>query len=224
MTRINIKKNDKDFQLVYNDRGVLDFVINRTTHENLKMETAMEGAGYEISRNNHLMPMDVCDARYVKISAYDIFVPRLLFIENTIKQEEDNNTTTEDGDDESNWGLTIPTNLDEAFACLDHWAGGKDKFLAADGKTAMAGAHHSIGQYLRNEWGLWSALGDDWDEPTPLVKWFMDTYKVKHADDISSIILLSYHRHKNSKPLNIESQIKKYHDHWKKHDPKMLEM
>ena len=38
---------------------------------------------------------------------------------------------------------------------------------------------------------------------------------LSHADDMSGVILQSFHRYLNEKPLNVEGQIKDYQDFWK---------
>ena len=65
-----------------NEDGVLKHVKNLHTGKFMMIETKQEGIGYTIKTDNYLMKMDVCDARYVRIMELDIFIPRLMFIEN----------------------------------------------------------------------------------------------------------------------------------------------
>ena len=61
--------------------------------------------------------------------------------------------------------------------------------------------------YIRNKWELWN--GSD------LAQWFY-LKEIYHADDMSSIIVLSYERYINNIPINLESQIKFYQKYWEK--------
>ena len=61
--------------------------------------------------------------------------------------------------------------------------------------------------WVRNNWGLWSG-GE-------LAQWFY-AHQIYHADDMSGIINESYERRINSKPLELDLQIQKYHKHWEK--------
>ena len=90
--------------------------------------------------------------------------------------------------------------------------GGKD-FLASDDKgddvTYMY--HHSLGRWIRNNWGLWKKEGT-------LYAWFVGL-GLHHADDMSGVILTSFWRHMNGKDLDIEGQVKHYQDYWAKVEP-----
>lgn len=54
--------------------------------------------------------------------------------------------------------------------------------LVRSGAIPASAAHHTVGQMIRNAWSLWNTQ-------TPLVRFFRETYKVQHADDVSSIII-----------------------------------
>lgn len=73
--------------------------------------------------------------------------------------------------------------------------------------SAIGSAHHGLGAYIRNEWRLWSGEG-------ALVQYF-NGMGIKHPDDMSGIILASYHQWKNGKPINLEKQVKYYVKYWK---------
>lgn len=66
--------------------------------------------------------------------------------------------------------------------------------------------HHGLGRKLRNEWELWSG--------SCLAKWFK-RQGIFHPDDMSGIIILSFWRHLNYKPIKLDEQIKYYQDYWK---------
>lgn len=85
---------------------------------------------------------------------------------------------------------TIPTTLDQAITLLTDLNIDPQKI---DSRT------------IRNKWGLWA--GSD------LACWFYSN-QIYHADDMSAIIIDSYHRSLQGQEINLASQIKKYHDHW----------
>jgi hypothetical protein len=61
--------------------------------------------------------------------------------------------------------------------------------------------HFTLGMHLRNRWGLWSG--------SRLAKWFKNK-GVSHPDDMSGIVLTSFWRHLNSRPIALDEQIKKW--------------
>ncbi|MBX2970149.1 MAG: hypothetical protein KF803_12330 [Cyclobacteriaceae bacterium] len=65
--------------------------------------------------------------------------------------------------------------------------------------------HHGFGMWIRNNWGLW--------KNSDLKKSLLDSGFV-HPDDMSAIILKSYHRHLNGLPLNIKEEAIKYRTFW----------
>lgn len=104
----------------------------------------------------------------------------------------------------------IPSTLEECFAEIDRMLSHEAKLdiLASDDEKIMSGLHHSLGQYMRNKWGLWK--GD-----TELHAYFKGL-GIWHADDMSGIILKSYFRYTHDKPLDIDGQVKHYLAFWKK--------
>ena len=99
----------------------------------------------------------------------------------------------------------IPKTLEEAFEYLESREGHEDWIGLSEGE-AMGGAHHGIGMYMRNQWGLWKKEGE-------LYEYFVGL-GLDHADDMSGIILTSFHRKMNGKDLDIDSQVAKYLKHW----------
>lgn len=83
----------------------------------------------------------------------------------------------------------IPTTLDECFSVLDAMLGEEDrKFLqdSTDPDDAAIQLHHSLGMHLRNEWGLW--------KNSELTQFLQKDHGIKHPDDMSHFILVSYCR------------------------------
>lgn len=101
----------------------------------------------------------------------------------------------------------IPENLEDCFVQLKQLLKPEDvQQLKAGTEKDMGKYHFGLGMNLRNGWGLWRG--------SRLAKWFNDQ-GVSHPDDMSGIILVSFWRHLNGKPINLEQQVKHYQDFWK---------
>lgn len=102
----------------------------------------------------------------------------------------------------------IPTTLEECFEVLLVLSKKKEiDMIRSQPEKDMCHHHHGIGMWMRNTWGLWQG-GPLQDHFKKMGLW--------HADDMSGVILTSFHRHLNNKPLEVEEQIKHYLDYWKK--------
>jgi len=100
--------------------------------------------------------------------------------------------------------IKVPSNLKEAFDILDKIEG-LNLWVLDEENAAVASAHHGIGRVIRNDWGLWSNGN---------MKTFFNKIGITHPDDMSSIILTSYHRYRNNKPINISKQVNYYRKLW----------
>jgi len=96
-------------------------------------------------------------------------------------------------------GIYIPNNLENCFRELDKNLSEKNKEEFK--KSSPMLYHMSIGRHLRNSWGLWSN--------SRLKEYFLDI-GVTHPDDMSTIILDSYYRYLNEKPIDLDYQPKRY--------------
>jgi hypothetical protein len=102
----------------------------------------------------------------------------------------------------------IPKDLDECFDELKKKLSEKQVEKMKNGREEeMFRYHHGLGRWLRNKWGLWKG--------SRLSRWFNDK-GIRHPDDMSGIIFISFWRHLNNRPINLESQIKHYQDYWKR--------
>jgi hypothetical protein len=90
--------------------------------------------------------------------------------------------------------MPVPTTLEECFAALDEMLGDEDKAFIdqAEDPKRMIAFHHSLGQHLRNEWGLWSN--------SELKNHFQTRQAVVHPDDMSGLILEEYWRYRHRGP------------------------
>lgn len=126
----------------------------------------------------------------------------------------------------------VPKTLEEGFEFLDTFLQDKEEFKNCPEEDVMGICHMSLGMWLRNQWNLWwsEELRDriekgnhsklpmekiDYPQEMPeLVKWFRDQ-GLKHPDDMSSVVIISYHRKLNNKPLDVETQIAKSIEYYK---------
>lgn len=106
--------------------------------------------------------------------------------------------------------IYIPVDLEDAIneitkiAKENNWYNEASKMSE---KSFIGNSHMGIGMWLRNNWKLWHG--------SPIATWF-NNIGITHADDMSGIILTSFHRKANSIDINLDAQVKKYLDFWKK--------
>jgi len=100
------------------------------------------------------------------------------------------------------------TPLDEAFTSLQKQLKKRHikRFKNTEENLATANAHMGIGLYIRNFWIRNKSKQELID--------FFDSLKIRHPDDISDIILTSFHRKLNNKPIHLEEQVYQRHAYW----------
>ena len=108
----------------------------------------------------------------------------------------------------------IPVSIIQCFEVLDEVFGEsqEDKawFISSIEDEAVGNLHHSLGAWIRKEWGLWEKKSDIYNVFAKMDIW--------HADDISSIIITSYHRRLNNKELKLSEQVQEYIQYWKNYE------
>jgi hypothetical protein len=109
--------------------------------------------------------------------------------------------------------IEIPTNLEACFEAIRKMMPEEelDQFKGGSENDVIAKCHFGFGQWLRNNWGLWKG--------SKLKDWFVEK-GLQHADDMSGVILTSFWRQLNDKPIDLDAQIKHYQDYWKKAENK----
>lgn len=102
-----------------------------------------------------------------------------------------------------------PVTLEEAVAQLTklHHDTTKQQIRSMTEDEFTAGAHFGLGMWMRNNWGLWKGGS--------LARYF-NSIGIYHPDDMSGIILTSYHRKLNEKEWEIDNQVKYYQDFWRR--------
>jgi hypothetical protein len=101
-----------------------------------------------------------------------------------------------------------PKNLDETFIALISMLSQEErmKYREMREEEFVASTHMYIGMWLRNNWGLW--------QDSALRRWFI-AIGIEHPDDMSGIILTSFHRRLRVEPIYLEEQIKYYQEYWR---------
>jgi len=106
--------------------------------------------------------------------------------------------------------ITQPNNLLECFEQLDNILSNAEDaewFKKANENEAISQSHYGLGTWIRNNWKLNLKKSN-------LYKYF-NNLGLNHADDISEVILTSYHRHLNKKEMGLDKQIKECVEFWK---------
>lgn len=107
-------------------------------------------------------------------------------------------------------GIYIPQNLEDCFITLDkiYSDSTKTEIAKMDEDEYSSGNHlFGIGIWMRNNWQLWGG--------SRLSKYF-NQLGIYHPDDMSGIIMDSYHRYLRNEEIHLEAQIKYYQDYWEK--------
>lgn len=101
----------------------------------------------------------------------------------------------------------VPSTLEEAFSALDalFTPADRDAFMHKTERRAVVDAHMSAGLYIRNV--LFRTGG------SPLVGMLREK-GARALDDASSMVLVSYWRHLNGKPIELEQQGACYERWW----------
>ena len=102
-----------------------------------------------------------------------------------------------------------PKTVSEALSWLEVWFNTEDLATFREHpEDKLFQCHHTIGRKLRNGLRLWH------DEHPPIWHHFVDVLNIDHPDDMSSILLTSFHRYLNDKPIDLPAQVCKVHEYW----------
>lgn len=104
----------------------------------------------------------------------------------------------------------IPKNLNDAIVYLNcKWSeSDKTEFKNKEENDAVSELHFGTGKGIRNNWELWKGKNR--------ISKFFKSKGIFHPDDISAIILTSFHRQLNEKPIDLETQINDSKNYWNK--------
>lgn len=98
-----------------------------------------------------------------------------------------------------------PKTLEETFIYLDNIFDDTAKYdiLTIPEDVSISRLQFNRGMWIRNKWGLWRG--------SKLRDYFLDK-GIRHPDNMSDIILTSYYRYLNNKPINLDEQIMNYQE------------
>jgi hypothetical protein len=103
--------------------------------------------------------------------------------------------------------IHVPKNIEECFEELDKMFSDslKNEIISMSEDEFSSSSHFGIGMWIRNYW----VRNDD-----NTLKYYFYNIGINHPDDMSGIILDSYHRYLTKQKIDLDSQIKYYHDYW----------
>jgi hypothetical protein len=102
--------------------------------------------------------------------------------------------------------LNSPSNIEEAIRALMQKLSIEDQVAITHMTEDEVGSlHHSLGQWIRNNWGLWAG--------GPLLD-HMKSLGFIHADDMSSSIIREFWARMNKLPSKIAEEIEEYKKYW----------
>lgn len=106
-------------------------------------------------------------------------------------------------------GIYIPYDLLDCIDILDSMWNDfiKSNFKSMSENDFVLQSYYKEGTWIRNNWQLWNG--------SRLVLYFNEL-GIYHPDDISGIILKSYHRHLTGNAIRLEEQVKYYYNYWRK--------
>ena len=104
-----------------------------------------------------------------------------------------------------NW---VPTTVDECMKAFFELLTLEEQadLIQTPGKDKLIVYHHGLGQWIRNNWGLWQG--------GPLLD-HMKSLGFKHPDDMSQSLIEEWWSRMNFLPSSMEEDIKKYAEYWK---------
>ena len=112
------------------------------------------------------------------------------------------------------FGVYIPKDLHDAFIELERMM--DPQFLAefqSGTEAKLVKYHFGLGLWTRNNWALWKG--------SRLTSYFANL-GIHHPDDMSSIIMVSFHRHLNGKPIKLDEQVRYYQAYWNSPEVKKM--
>jgi hypothetical protein len=104
-------------------------------------------------------------------------------------------------------GVYVPRDLPDAFAELDRMLPADFRRRFAADSTQPGLQHFGLGLWLRNNWGLWSG--------SRLATYLHDSLGLRHPDDMSGLLLDTYWRSLNGRPLEVAREVAAYDAYWR---------
>lgn len=102
-----------------------------------------------------------------------------------------------------------PSNISECFDVLDSIVTSSEDqnwFKDSSENDVVLLTHNGLGEWIRNNWNLWNK--------NSILYLYFNKLGLSHADDMSTLIIRSYHRMINNKELDIIEQVNKFTLFW----------
>lgn len=101
----------------------------------------------------------------------------------------------------------IPENLDQAVRWLKENMPESQQKVISNGNLEIAAFHHSLGRWMRNNWGLWT-------KDSKLYTYF-ERMGIRHADDMSGIILEAFQSGLRNEFFDLKEEVNSRREYWK---------
>ncbi len=103
----------------------------------------------------------------------------------------------------------IPTNLEEAVTATIARFPPDNLSYITNPESHPSMVHQTVGAVMRNLWNLWDV--------SPLKSYFVKTYGLGSADDISGAVLHATWQQVRGEPVDISGYVQQCKDHWAAH-------
>lgn len=104
--------------------------------------------------------------------------------------------------------MNKPKTIDECMIAITEMLPTQEvNKLVSFSKEELIQTHHGLGQWIRNNWGLWAG-GD--------LKNHMSSLGFTHPDDMSSAIIDEYWNRSNNKPSELAKYAEQCKEFWDK--------
>lgn len=104
--------------------------------------------------------------------------------------------------------MLIPKTLEECNEVFNKTLKSNDQVHFMNlSRDKIITTHHTLGQWVRNNWGLWTE--------SPLYK-HMIGRGFRHPDDMSGTIIKEYWLYLNGLPSEVEQDLIKHNEYWDK--------
>lgn len=208
----NLEYIQKGITIGFDKNKIVDEIIfepssNFITSKGLKLRLGLKVSDIESIYGEDWWTCKGCD-----YFGYDIGI-RFETSNNTIEKIIIEQSDLDEGNDYSFYeylnGEYIPENLNKCFDQLNSMLTTKEieEIKIKTEEDFTANSHFGLGLWIRNNWGLWQGSR---------LYHFFKIKGISHPDDMSGIILTSYHRKINGIEIQLEEQIMKYQEYWEK--------
>ena len=115
----------------------------------------------------------------------------------------------------------LPESFEDALEKLKYFFSEHlDKIKSMSEVDFAASVHFSSGMHIRNSWQLWwfeehSYENKGWNKEKPKLNAWFNSLGIYHADDMSVILMDSFHRYITGKPIELKKQVKHYKKYWR---------